>query len=385
MNKTQDVKLQNISAIVRCIKKDGPISKNQIATSLGLTIMTVNNLVTELCECGICVESGKFISNGGRRAVLYQLNGSFGYIIGAQLARSYVSTAVYDLDLGCVAEQETVRCDLSDVASSINLLKAKIKEAKKAFAGKNILGVGITVPGRVSDTGVIIPEYPVWQSVDLASVISESVRLPVFVDNDTNALALSFKWNDASHDTGDFVFLRTDGGIGAGVVLDGNIFYGSSNGGCEIGHTVLNPRGRKCKCGNFGCLETYACVEGRLSELGCSELSQAVELYKSGNPLAKEIFHEAAQYLALTFINTAKLYDPKLIIFENKWLCELPSLLEEIQNSFLTALARRTGASPLALRYNKNKKISDPAAAAIVFERFMQEPMCDAFLLGRIV
>lgn len=381
MNKTQDVKLQNISAVVRCIEKDGPISKNKIAATLGLTIMTVNNLVTELCECGICRESGKFVSNGGRRAVLYQLNGDFGYIIGAQLARTHIGAAVYDLDFNCIGTLAHVRCDLSDVASSLNILKARIREAIKLVPGKNILGVGITVPGRVSDTGVSIPEYPVWQSVDLPSVISESVHLPVIADNDTNALALSFKWNDISHDTGDFVYMRTDGGIGAGVVLGGNVFYGSGYGGSEIGHTTLHPHGRKCKCGREGCLETYACVEGRLSELGCRDVSEAIELYKSGNSLAKEIFTEAAEYLALTFINTAKLYDPRLIIFENSWLCEIPSLLEEIQNSFFSALSGRS----VSLLYNRNKKISESASAAIIFERFMQEPTCDSFSKRRIV
>ncbi len=388
MNKTQDVKSMNISAVVRIIQKNGPVSKNSIASQLGLTIMTVNNLVTELCNVGICCESGKFVSNGGRRAALYQLKGDYGYIIGVDMARTHIRVALFDMKLKKIYDRAPISCDLCDVGNAINLVKREIKETKALHKGKIILGVGVAIPGSASKVGINIPEFPQWRSVDLAGILSESVKLPVYVDNDTNALALCAKWSYSTGGCSDFVFMTTDGGIGAGVVINDSIFYGSNSNGSEIGHTILHPGGRKCKCGLCGCVETYACVDERISEIEkddgapCADIDEAVEMYKKGNSKAIEIFEEASLYLATTFINTAKLYDPELIMFENKWLREIPLLYEKIQNIIYSSLTNQTAISQkprLSVVLNRKKEITDSAAAAIVFEKFMQEPMCDAF------
>ena len=121
------------------------------------------------------------------------------------------------------------------------------------------MGAGICIPGRASQSGVIIdmPEYPQWNSIDLGARLKDALGIEIFVDNDANAAAISSKWCGFSGNMQDFVYLKLDEGLGAGVMVNGEIFSGSSNCGCELGHITINVLGEKCKCGRKGCAQAY--------------------------------------------------------------------------------------------------------------------------------
>ena len=248
MNKTSNVKAINIRDILQIIYKEHTRTKSQLASDLGLTIVTVNNLVTELVNAGICVETG-YVSNGGRRAAVYGINSGYGCIIGLNLTRSEIVCSVCDISLGEILPRVAVENDISDVMTSLSRSGSILKSTIDKLQGKNILGIGCTVPGRTGDDGIVIniPDYPQWNSVDIRSALSDISTLPVYIDNDVNAALLASKWNGLAGDADSFVYLDADGGLGAGFMFRERVFYGSNNQGCEIGHISIAPDGPLCK------------------------------------------------------------------------------------------------------------------------------------------
>ncbi len=381
MNKANDVKAINLSAILQTIYKNQSITKSRIAAELNLTIVTVNNLVTELCEIGICEENG-FVSNGGRKAALYSINSDYGYIISLSLTRNGLVGAIYDFSIRSI-QQEYISCNISDVMDSIRQIRTFLHFQIEKMNGKRILGIGISVPGRTSEDGSIIsmPDFPQWNSVQLKTILSESISVPIYLENDTNALLLSAKWNGLAGDCQSIVYLTTDDGVGAGFMQDNDVFYGSNNQACEIGHITIDPNGPLCNCGNNGCLQAYVSNNeilrriNSLREIPVSNIDDAIELYHSGDSAIQSGFSDATSYICLAIRNIIMLFDPELIILQNKWLNHLPELFELVQNMVFKEKTDRSGLpvrKDLSVLLNRDRHIIDAASACIVFHNIMQ-------------
>ncbi len=381
MNKANDVKAINLSAILQTIYKNPSITKSRIAAELNLTIVTVNNLVAELCEIGICEESG-FVSNGGRKATLYRINSNYGYIISLSLTRNGLVGAIYDFSLALIQE-EHIPCDISDVMDSIRQIRTYLHLQIANINDKRILGIGISVPGRAAEDGSIIsiPDFPQWNSVQLKAILSESISVPIYLENDTNALLLSAKWSGLAGDRQSIVYLTTDDGVGAGFMQGNDVFYGSNNQSCEIGHITIDPNGPLCKCGNNGCLQAYVSNHeilrriNKLREIPVTSIDDAIELYNSGDPAIQSGFSDATKYICLAIRNIIMLFDPELIILQNKWLNRLPKLFELVQNMVFNEKTDRSGLpvrKDLTVLLNSDLRIIDAASACIVFHNIMQ-------------
>lgn len=381
MNNASDVKGANMSALLKVIHNQKSVSKGKIATELGLTTVTVNKLVAELCEKGICEETGEYISFGGRKAALYRINAEYGVIFGARLARSKICFTVYDFSLEKI-EEEIVEISLEELNQVLKVLTEKIAFYKEKYIDKNIVGAGICIPGRASQSGVIIdmPEYPQWNSIDLGARLKDALGIEIFVDNDANAAAISSKWCGFSGNMQDFVYLKLDEGLGAGVMVNGEIFSGSSNCGCELGHITINVLGEKCKCGRKGCAQAYlansSIIKKASMQLG-KEISfdELVSLYKNGNAQVKQILEEFIAYLGIVLDNVFFIFDTEAIILQNRLVAQIPELAEKIKGSVFEnekgEIIRSFRRRPPVYIMNDDA-VKEASAAAIVYEKFMQ-------------
>jgi glucokinase len=123
-----------------------------------------------------------------------------------------------------------------------------------------VAGVGIGAPGPIDvERGFVyfFPNVPGWKNTPLKKILQKRLRMPVFVDNDANAMALGEARFGAARGAKSVVALTLGTGIGGGLVLDGRLFHGSHFSAAEIGHMVVDPSGPLCACGNRGCIETF--------------------------------------------------------------------------------------------------------------------------------
>jgi glucokinase len=233
------------------------------------------------------------------------------------------------------------RADLGSdaVVDRITQLVERVAAETMAATGaqrEHILGVGIGSPGPLDrETGVVIltPNLG-WNNFPLRERISSAVRLPATLDNDANCATLGEWWLGAARGAKLVVGLTIGTGIGGGLILDGRLFHGASDVAGEIGHTTIDANGRRCGCGNYGCLEAYAsgpaiaerarealaggepsvmpaAVGGDLSRLNAAMVYDAA---KQGDRLAQEVVRETARLLGIGIANLLNVFNPEVVV-----------------------------------------------------------------------
>ena len=203
-------------------------------------------------------------------------------------------------------------------------------------ARADFAGVGIGSPGPLDRKSGIVINTPNlgWRNFPLRDLIANAVDLPAVLDNDANCATYGEWWLGAGRNVDTLVGLTLGTGIGGGIVLNGEIFHGVSDAAGEIGHTTIEANGRKCKCGNYGCLEAYASgpaialraiegievgadsilpdlVNGQLERITAATVYEAVV---NGDAYANEVMRETAKFLGAGVANMINILNPEMIV-----------------------------------------------------------------------
>ena len=219
----------------------------------------------------------------------------------------------------------------------VKMIKEAIQEVMEhQGAGNDVFaGVGIGSPGpldRKSGTVISTPNLG-WRNFPLRDLIQNAIGLPATLDNDANAATYGEWWQGAGRDVDTVVGVTLGTGIGGGIVLNGELHHGASDAAAEIGHMTIDSTGRKCNCGNYGCLEAYAsgpaiaarAIEGMeagvpslLPELaGDVQAITAETVYEAvvqGDPYATEVMHDTAKFLGVGLANIINILNPDLLV-----------------------------------------------------------------------
>lgn len=246
----------------------GAISRAELARQAALAPSTVSAVVSELQAEGLVVDADVAAAEParsvpGRPPQLIALHRRAGVALGIDVGHRHVHVAVADLSHRVIAERyERLEAE-PPAADAISLVVELTGQAlRKADVHESeILGVGMGLPGPIHRPSGLFADadiMPGWAGVRATEAMAEALGRPVELENDANLGALSEWMWGAGRGADDLVFLKTATGIGAGFIVDGRPYTGVSGSAGEIGHTVLDPRGPICRCGNRGCLETIA-------------------------------------------------------------------------------------------------------------------------------
>ena len=229
----------------------------------------------------------------------------------------------------------------------------------------DIAAVGIGSPGPLdSKAGVVVftPNMAGWRDVPVRDRLQKDLGRPVVLENDANAAAYGEFRCGAGRGISNLVLLTLGTGIGGGIILAGRLFRGSTDTGAELGHMVIQYGGRRCGCGNRGCLEAYAsatAVVARMREalqagdpgapgladsadLTCEDIFAAAE---AGDALAKRIVEETADYLAVGITNILHILNPEMVVLTGGMMGAGDEFLNEIRRRVReTAFERASGA-----------------------------------------
>ena len=200
----------------------------------------------------------------------------------------------------------------------------------------DFLGVGIGAPGpldRARGLVIVTPNLG-WHDYPLRDEVSRRVNLKATLDNDANCATLGEWWCGAAKGGRNVVGITIGTGIGGGLIFDGKLYHGASDGAGEIGHTTIDPTGRRCKCGNYGCLEAYASgpaiAERAREEIevdGSSLLIEMVEgdvkritsqtvfeASKRGDAVATQVVRDTAHFLGVGVSNLINVLNPDIVV-----------------------------------------------------------------------
>ncbi len=366
----QYMKALNRSIILNQIRQEEPISRAELAKKTSLTPPTVSNIVKELIESGFVLESKQGQSSGGRKPTMLVINSKNFYVIGLDVGPKYLRVVLTDLN-GTVMNsfKKLIPSSLSNEDLLTFLIQA-IREVMDHYKNElsKIIGIGIGMHGIVDvDQGLSLYAPTLrLQNVPIKSSLEKEFTIPVKVENDARVLALGESWfyNDTGHKN--MITINVGRGIGAGIVINGNPFYGNNFIAGEVGHMIIDSDGIQCSCGNYGCLQTLATgpamANKAIKEIsnGRSSLLQKMTLNNShnitgkliyeaaikGDELSKEVLKGAGIALGIGLTNIIHILNPERIVIgggvSNAGDFVLGSVKETIAKRALTMAAKKT-------------------------------------------
>lgn len=196
----------------------------------------------------------------------------------------------------------------------------------------DIVGIGLGSPGLIDKRGETIlfsPNLPQWRNIPIKEMITKRFVVPCVLENDANAAAWGEKWAGAAREASSVVMITLGTGIGGGIIIDNKLWRGANNVAGEIGHMVIQKGGRKCNCGNYGCIEAYASATAMVRRFKELLRSGTVSLLKDSDEITAKMINDAAlqgdkasldiiketgQYLGIALVNIMHIVNPEVIV-----------------------------------------------------------------------
>lgn len=311
---------------LRALLAGGPLSRAQLARSIGLAPSTITALVRTLMNNGVLVGVGPAgladVRRSGPRGMALALNPALLATVGVDFGFGHVRVLVCDLHANVLAVEQAelpVTYNQSEgIASAAQLVKDAIASA--GVEQHSVLGAGVALPGpidsnsqRVVDSDIL----PGWGGT-VADDFARAFSLPALLENDANLAALGEHIWGAGRGRTTTITVKFHSGIGAGVIVNGELVSGTHGGAGEIGHITIDPRGPLCRCGKRGCLETFASVPAILDamaakhpDLAVAELIQLLERDDAG---ALRVVGDAATLVGQVVGSASMLIAPDSVV-----------------------------------------------------------------------
>lgn len=318
--------------ILEMIKNKNRISRKKIADELELTPAAITKSIEPLLQSGIVLEVAQRESTGGRRAIDLSLNKYWvGKIFGISLTPTSIITSVGNIE-GEIFKSNSYKIEgSSELASYLeDIIETELKDEKE------IKVISMAITGLInSENGVILfsPHYK-RKKIEIKKMIEERFKIPVLIENDVRAMALTEKYFGKARESENYVVLNVSEGIGSSIFMNGDLLSGYGFISGEIGHVVMDRSSlRRCSCGKRGCLEAeasnaaiinrlvsmiklnnYSSLKERLKKNGSINILDVIEAVKKRDFLSTKVSTEAMVTIAHSIDMIISLINPEKIV-----------------------------------------------------------------------
>jgi predicted NBD/HSP70 family sugar kinase len=354
----QGMRRQNLGRVMQAIAARGPVSRAELADSTGLTRAAVGSLVGELQAAGLVTDQGLARSGrAGRPGSLLDVNSAGPAGLGLEVGVGHLAGCLIDLH---GAARAWVRVEASNRGRSPAAVLADLAAVAGQVAGQGTVlglrpvGTMLAVPGLVGTPGVVehAPNLG-WHQAEAGLLLRDQLPGPLRavalrVANEANLGALAELWHSAP--ASDFIHVSADAGIGAALVVGGQVLPGARGFAGELGHVPVQPDGPPCACGARGCLEQYAGEQAVVSAAGLppgpgDPVGALAGRAAAGDARARAALDRAGRALGTALAGAVLLLDPELVILGGAYADLGPWLLPGIRQELA---ARVTTVRPWA-------------------------------------
>ncbi len=356
----------NELSILTMLRTQSPASRADIARRLAVTPATITRLVAALIERELVQEvrgPGQTATTRdvGRPGVGIALNPHGAYLLGVEIGVGVLRYAVLDLAASVVASSETPAPKAITPAAAIQAIAGQVATLQDdaRFRGR-IRSVGVTVPGLVTSEGFII-YLPIlgWTNVDLGALLGEAIGLPCLVENNADAAAFGAVYTQPSLPRICTIFLKLGTGCGGAAIINGRLLRGATGTAGELGHIRLTERGRRCSCGQTGCLESWVNLAALAHSFrGTDDLDDAafaalpadvVNAAAAGDGAALAAIETLSHYLTLGIVTLVNIFNPTTIMLGGVMRPVLEHCLEALQAGVIAGIVPGTRAPDVRL------------------------------------
>ncbi|WP_310167591.1 ROK family transcriptional regulator [Arthrobacter sp. BE255] len=354
----------------------GPATQAELSRQTGLSTATVSNIVKIMQDSGLA--STEPITSSGRRALNVRLNSNGAVAVGIDFGRRHLRVVLASLSYHVIAE-ESVMLPLGHqseegIQAAVVLLEKLLRES--GVDRSAVVGAGVGIPGPIDRRtgtvaqGAILPE---WVGINILQHLEETLKFPVYVDNDANLGAWSEVTWGPHTGVSNLMFLKIGSGIGAGLILNGAPYYGNIGITGEIGHATIHEQGLVCRCGNRGCLETIASTTTMIELLSRGEdrpLTPADIVRKAlaRDPATLRVVDDAGLAVGRALGNVANLINPEVIVVGGPLAGLGNLLLEPIRRGLVRHAVPVIGETTALTMSSLGDRAEALGAAALVFQ-----------------
>jgi predicted NBD/HSP70 family sugar kinase len=323
----RDLRRDNRAAVLWSLYLSQSRSRYELSTATGLSTASVTNVVRELIDEGIVVETGLAESDGGRPRAMLGINPDYGYVIGVDIGETRTRVELFDLTM---AERARVEYPLDRAAEhDVDVVVEQIASGISAVIAHSevgadaVLGVGIGVPGIIEQGAEVLVHGQTygWDAVPLERLVRARTDLPLFFDNGAKTMGQAELWFGAGRGARNAAVVLVGSGVGASLYSGGATYQGATSSAAEFGHVTVVVGGRKCRCGSSGCLEAYAGAEAILERYGRpmaaddqeAALAELIDAAATSSRAAV-ILDETAQYLGAGIGTLINLLNPERVV-----------------------------------------------------------------------
>lgn len=369
LNNSDDKSALTKREILKACIKHTHCSIADLSKTLGISVPTVTKLVSELISDGYLQDEGKIGTSGGRRPSIYGLNPDAGYFLGIDVARQHFHIAVSDFKGEIILFIQDIEFVLEANADSFRTMCSLIKDEirKASLNWDKVLGVGISLSGRVNPEKGFSLTYFVSDDIPLKDLFQRELDVPVTIENDSRAMAYGEYMSLGKDANPNMLFINLSWGLGMGIIVNGELYYGTSGFSGEIGHFPLLDNDVICRCGKIGCLETGASgsalkhwiltklAEGRQSSLGKLEdirLHNILEAIEAGDVLAIEGIGQIGETLGRGIAGLINIFNPGLVVIGGRLIVGRDYLMLPIKTA-VNRLSLSKVSADTKLRFSK--------------------------------
>ena len=390
------VRRHNLGVVLRHVSERGPRSRATIATETGLNKTTVSSLVTELMELDLLVERGlEQRGTVGRPGQVVQLAGGGVAALGLEINVDYLAVRALDL----TGAERHRRLDARDnrnvrVAEVLDRLAALAGGALETVHAEGLRPVGATValPGLVdaANGALLVAPNLGWNDVPVVQELHDRLEGPAFpvaADNEANLAALAELWEGTARGLRDVLYVSGEIGVGAGIVVGGELFRGAQGFGGEFGHMTMDPGGAPCACGSRGCLETVAGLEALLAMAGLdpegaattagsgAPVSELATRARAGDEAALAALRECGRWLGIAIASAANLLNFQAVVLGGFFAQLATWLASPIARELDARVLASSWAVPRLLPSTLGPEAAVRGAAALSLRRVLADPL----------
>ncbi|HIS03152.1 MAG TPA: ROK family protein [Candidatus Pullichristensenella avicola] len=349
------IKQTNLATALRIIRRGGA-SRAEISRQSHLSRGGLTPIVNELLAQRLIVECESVETDSGRPPVLLRLNGRYAKVICVVWIRDQAAVALVGID-GSVQSLYQYPFQGGERAQDvIDMIVAEIARILARERDSLLLGIMAQAPGPLDAmSGVILnpSNFNGWQNIPLVEILSERFPLPVFLENNLVGAAVAEQHFGYGRDIADFIYIVVDEGIGAGFVLNGQLYQGKSRQISEVGHISLDIHGEKCSCGNTGCAEMYVTVPAlcrRALQIGPAQscdwaatLREVLRRAEQGDAACRRALEREAEYLGSLIVTLINIFDIDTVVLGSS----ITAAREALQAPLTRYVAERISARPM--------------------------------------
>lgn len=342
------------SMILSILFKEGEKSIADLTQLTNVSLPVITKLIVELKKDKYIIENKELkVSQAGRPASFYKINGNAGYLLGVDLGRSQTTFILIDLEQNIIFEKREKVSYLFEDDKVISKIHKKIisivEEAKLDW--DRLMGIGFSIPGYVNSKLGLTESYLNFND-SIKLILEKELEKPILIEHDAKSMIYGELWFGAARGLKNVLCINYGWGLGLGMLLDSKVFYGQDGYAGEFGHIPVTNQTQQCYCGKIGCLETVSSGKsieriakeklnsGASSTLTVNnkkidniEVVDILEAANKGDQFSIEIMQEAGFYLGYGIASLINIFNPQKIIISGSISKVADYILDSVRSS----------------------------------------------------